>query len=85
MQTKLHKKAVWFLTLYAKWVAKTYDITYNLLANKDKIQVVCAIDGKLTVRETTIVLVDDVYCVRFTANNFLPYTMVVDTANAQAI
>jgi len=52
-----------------------------LIANKDKIKVVCVIDGKLTVLETTIVLVDDVYCVRFTATHFSPYAMVVDAAN----
>ena len=63
-------------------VTITYPIPESLLADKDKVKVVCVIDGKLTILETTIILVDDVYCVRFTATHFSPYAMVVDTTNA---
>lgn len=55
----------------------TCPIPNNLLATKDSLKVVCVIDGKLTVLETTVVLVDGVYCVQFTANHFSPYALVV--------
>jgi len=62
-------------------VTITCPIPESLLANKDKIKVVCLIDGKLTVLETKVVLIDGVYCVQFNATHFSPYAMVVDTAN----
>ncbi len=62
-------------------VVITIPIPENLLANKDKIKVVCIIDGKLTVLDTKVIQIDGVYCVQFTATHFSPYAMVVDTAN----
>ena len=59
----------------------TCPIPENLLANKNKIKVVCLIGGKLTVLDTKIVLVNGVYCAQFTATHFSPYAMVVDKAN----
>ena len=50
-------------------------------ANKDKIKVVCLIDGKLTVLETKVVQIDEVWCVQFNATHFSPYAMVIDTEN----
>ena len=62
-------------------VVITCPIPENLIANKDKIKVVCLIDGKLTILDTKIVLVNGVYCAQFKATHFSPYAMVVDTAN----
>ena len=62
-------------------VTITCPIPESLLATKDKIKVVCLIDGKLTILETKIILVDGVYCVQFSATHFSPYAMVVDTNN----
>jgi len=62
-------------------VTITCPIPESLLTNKDSIKVVCIIDGKLTVLETKVVLIDGVYCVEFTATHFSPYAMVVDSAN----
>ena len=59
----------------------TCPIPENLLANKNKIKVVCLIGGKLTLLDTKIVLVNGVYCAQFTATHFSPYAMVVDKAN----
>ena len=64
------------------YVTITCPIPENLLANKDKIKVVCLIDGKLTVLETKVVEIDGVWCVQFNATHFSPYAMVVDTTNA---
>ena len=63
-------------------VTITCPIPENLLANKDKVKVICVIDGKLTVLETKLVEIDGVWCARFTANHFSPYAMVVDTTTA---
>ena len=62
-------------------VTITFPIPEALLANKDKIKVVCLIDGKLTVLETKILLVEGVWCVQFSATHFSPYAMVVDANN----
>ncbi len=62
-------------------VVITCPIPENLIANKDKIKVVCLIDGKLTILDTKIVLVNGVYCAQFKATHFSPYAMVVDKAN----
>lgn len=63
-------------------VTITCPIPEILLADKDYVKVVCIIDNKLTVLETKIILVDEVYCVEFKATHFSPYAMVVDTTNA---
>ena len=62
-------------------VTITCPIPANLLANKDKIKVVCMIDGKLTVLGTKTVQIDGVWCVQFNATHFSPYGMVVDATN----
>ena len=58
----------------------TCPIPESLLQHKDRIKVVCIIDGELTVLETKVVKINDVYCVRFEATHFSPYAMVVDVA-----
>jgi len=60
----------------------TCPIPKSLLTNKDKVKVVCVIDGKLTVLDTKVVEIDGVWCAEFTATHFSPYAMVVDTTNA---
>ena len=62
-------------------VTITCPIPESLLADKDKVKVVCVIDDKLTVLETKLVEIDGVWCAEFTANHFSPYAMVVDTSN----
>jgi len=62
-------------------VTITCPIPESLLATKDKIKVVCLFDGKLTILDTKIVLIDGVYCVQFSATHFSPYAMVIDTNN----
>ena len=56
----------------------TIPIPEILLANKEKIVIVCVVDGKLQVLPTKVVLKDGVYCVVFTASHFSPYAFVVD-------
>lgn len=56
----------------------TVPIPTELLADKNSIKVVCVIDGKMEVLETTIIEIDGVYCVQFTAKHFSPYAIVVD-------
>ncbi|MFA5658361.1 MAG: InlB B-repeat-containing protein [Oscillospiraceae bacterium] len=60
-------------------VTITCPIPEELIESRDKLRVVCVVDGSLTILETTVVLVDDVYCLRFVASHFSPYAMVVDT------
>ena len=62
-------------------VTITCPIPESILSNKDKIKVVCLIDNKLTILPTTILQIDGVWCVQFTASHFSPYAMVVDTTN----
>jgi len=60
----------------------TVPIPTQLLADKNSLKVVCVIDGKMEVLETTIIEIDGVYCVQFTAKHFSPYALVVDKTNA---
>lgn len=57
----------------------TCPIPESLLANKDKLTVVCVIDGKLTVLPVKLVQKDGVWCITFTASHFSPYALVVDS------
>lgn len=59
----------------------TCPIPDKLLADKDKITVVCIIDGKLTVLPTTLVQKNGVWCAVFRASHFSPYAFVVDSDN----
>ena len=58
-------------------VVITCPVPEGFLQAKDKIKVVCLIDGKLNYLETKTVLIDGVYCVQFSANHFSPYAMIV--------
>ncbi len=59
----------------------TCPIPADLLAKRDKLVVVCLIDGKLTVLPTTVVAKGNTYYVQFTASHFSPYAFVVDENN----
>ena len=56
----------------------TCPIPKELLAQKEKLVVVCLIDGKLTVLQTRVVSKGGGYYVQFTASHFSPYAFVVD-------
>jgi len=64
-------------------VTITIPIPENLLANKDKVKVVCIIDGKLTFIDTKVILVEGVYCVQFNATHFSPYGLIVNNEATQ--
>jgi len=59
-------------------VTITCPIPEELLAYKDKIAVVCVVDGKLEVLHTGLLNKDGVWCVVFKASHFSPYAFVVD-------
>lgn len=59
-------------------VTITCPIPKELLAYKDKIAVVCVVDGKLEVLHTGLLNKDGVWCVVFKASHFSPYAFVVD-------
>lgn len=59
----------------------TCPIPADLLAQKDKLVVVCLIDGKLTVLPTTVIVKGNKYYVQFIASHFSPYAFVVDEDN----
>ena len=56
-------------------------IPTDMLANMDKLVVVCVIDGELQVLPATLVTKDGVPCVQFTATHFSPYALVIDNDN----
>lgn len=60
-------------------VIVTCPIPAELLASKDKIVIVCVIDGVLTVLPTELLEKNGVWCVVFKASHFSPYAFVVDT------
>ncbi len=51
----------------------------SLKSQKDKIVVVCIIDGKLIILPTTLINENGVECAQFIANHFSPYGFVIDT------
>ena len=59
----------------------TCPIPTKMLPNKDKLVVVCVIEGELHVLPVTLVMKDNVPCVQFTATHFSPYAFVIDNDN----
>ena len=57
----------------------TCPIPAELLASKDKIVIVCVIDGKMQIPPAKVVFKNGVYCAVFTASHFSPYAFVIDT------
>lgn len=53
-------------------------IPQHLLAQKDKIKVAHLVDGKIEILDSKVVLVDDVYCIQFSATHFSPYAMIAE-------
>jgi len=56
-------------------------IPTDMIGSENKIVVACLADGELQKLPTKLVIIDDVYCVKFTATHFSPYAFVVDVAS----
>jgi len=61
-----------------KSVKITLPIPQDLLSKKDKIMVACLVDGEMKVLESEVVLINEVYCIQFSATHFSPYAMLAE-------